>query len=288
MCHKPKWGIILVLCLPLYLWSLTGCMADRLNPVTNLSPSPSAIKTSVVNLLVPSDTPAAPTVHNWTPVLTPKIEISPIIDTSSPTPTVISTPVKNLGAVPLSKGMLNRNDYLALDDSSLKFLVSSDVDNTYFKNGAATITDTSAELAPICLIECTKQVWATKSEKAIGLGGSQVILNSKIVIAMFRLKDANGARITARNIYHGFAPYEDEYGDNEYRLVDAPIKNTSIGIGIQNNRLAVVLTTSVGPITVWVMNYPHQLSDFAQPEIDLAIYFANLQIKKLKENDIVP
>lgn len=303
MYPKPKWRISLLLWVPFYVWILAGCTSGSTNPINNLSPSPSEIKPPVKSPLPSTETPAAQPVQNSTlaapltdtPRLSPtlfstsvKTLAASLTNTPRPSPTLFNTPVKTLVVLPLSGAMLTRDDYLASDIGSLRFLSPSDVYGTFFKDGRATITDVSTELDPICLIDCTKQVWATPSEEVTGFGGALVTLNSKVMIAMLRSKDDEEARNAARNIYSEFVPFDTEYGESEYKLVNAPIANTRIGIATENSRLAVILTTSIGPITLWVVSNPAPLSDFAAYEIDVAVFFANMQIRKLKGAGIIP
>ena len=186
----------------------------------------------------------------------------------------------------LSNLMLSREDYQTFEGSNLGYL-DSDIFETFFQEGEATITDASAELNPTCLLECTKQVWATESENVIGFGGNQVTINRKVVIVMLRSMDETTAQKTALNFYNAFAPYEFEYSDL-YKNVTAPDENTRIGWDINNNRRALVLTTSIGSIVVCVINFPHALADDGVTEVDIATYFANLQIMKLKNAGIIP
>jgi hypothetical protein len=248
----------------------------QLATLTPIAKTPSWRITSSVT---PSQTP--------TPIPIAKTKTPFSSDTSSPVPTqIMSHPLdKSTSVQTLSSLMLSRNDYQVLDDIQLNniapFLLGA-----FFKEGAATITDASTELNSICLLECTKQVWATPSEN-VTVWDEKVTINRKIVIAMFRSKDVIGAQKTALNLYNEFLPFEYEYGDQD-KKVYAPLENTRIGIDCVNNRLAVILTTSVGSITVWVMNYPDQLADDGDSEKDIATYFANLQIMKLKNVGMVP
>jgi len=184
--------------------------------------------------------------------------------------------------------MLTRDDYLDSDAGTFHHLDLPYLYNIFFKDGAATITNTSAELVPKCLIECTKQVWATKSDITDGFGGNRVIVNSRVVIAMIRSKNDEGARKTAYNLYNEFLPHGYEYGKTEYNLVNAPAGNSRIISKIIYDRQAIILTTSIGPITIWVVNFPYQLSDDAVYEVEVADYFANLQIRKLEKAGMAP
>jgi hypothetical protein len=247
----------------------------------NPSLSPEATNIQITTHPVLTDTPAS--IYTSTPFPEKHFGYFQILDTSTPTPTTISVSLNTPTAQPLSKIMLTRADFLASGDGSYIF---TDLYNDYFKYGKNTITDVSAELKQVCLIECTKQVWATDSIETEGLGGGLFTYNSKVFITMLRSQSNEGAKKTANNLYNEFSPFEFEYDEEEYKTVNAPIENTKIGILILNSRLAVVETTAIGPIALSIVSYC--LTDDGQYDVDIASYFANLQIKKLEQAGINP
>jgi hypothetical protein len=296
--HPPKYScffLVLFIILSACIGSKPAAFPTRTQSITTvLPPLPTiTVKPSNTSSPVPSlNPPTQSATLTFTPTVTLTVPVSTQITPASylgRTATITSTSAKNAKPKKLSEVMLSRDDYLESDAGSIPSLYLQDVYDTFFKDGAATITNASTDIDPKCLIECTKQVWATKSYLTEGFGGSQVIVNAKVVIAMLRSKDEQGARITAYNLYKEFSPFEYEWGEDEYKLINAPIKNSRIGFAAASyDRDGVILTTSIGPITIWVVNFPEPLSDFAPPEVARAIYFANLQIRKLEKAGMVP
>jgi hypothetical protein len=173
--------------------------------------------------------------------------------------------------------MLTKKDLLDADKCFTK-----DADKLYqfyFGGFEVNITDASAELAPSCLIECTKEVWASNSLYIPPSYPSRSkVTNQIMMLVMMRSKDNQGAKNTAKNLYENFSPYEDLH--RYANLVHAPIDNTQIGTVSINDRISVVITTAVGPIALG-----ETISGY---EVQAGPYFLNVQIQKLKDAGLIP
>lgn len=274
--------------LVLFISPIAGCADRTPYPVNAPTLSQPATASPMAISTLQRPTPSVAPSQTSTKISPTSTKIPLATDTPSPEPSqTLNVPGdKGASGQTLSGLMLSREDYQTFEGSNLGYL-DSEIFETFFQEGAATITDASAELNSTCLLECTKQVWATESENVIGFGGNRVTINRKVVIVMLRSMDETTAQKTALNFYNAFAPYEFEYGDL-YKNVTAPDENTRIGWDITNNRRALVLTTSVGSIVICVINFPHALADDGVTEVDIATYFANLQIMKLKNAGVIP
>lgn len=272
----------------LFICSIAGCADRTAYPVSIPTMSqPATSSPTTISTLQKATHSATPSqISTKVSPTNTKIPLATGTPVLEPSQTLNGSNDKRDSGQTLTNLMLSRDDFQAFKDSNLGYL-DSEIFETFFQEGAATITDASAELNPTCLLECTKQVWATESEKVIGVGGNQVTINRKVVIVMLRSKNETTAQKTALNFFNAFAPYEFEYSDL-YKNVSAPDENTRIGWDITNNRRALVLTTSIGPIMVCVINFPHALADDGVTEVDIATYFANLQILKLENVGIIP
>lgn len=178
---------------------------------------------------------------------------------------------------PLSQLMLNGNDIFDVDDGSIGYM---DVYYGFIKNHHSTVVDTSSELLSNCLIECTKQVWATEKEEVEGFGGGKMIVGRRLTIIMLRSQDSQGAKKTAQNFFKDFPHVKDLKDDGYLHLVNAPAQNTYFGMAT-NNQYNMIISTSIGPISFGVISRID--SDDGMTEGEIATYFLNKQIKKLQD-----
>jgi len=173
--------------------------------------------------------------------------------------------------------MLNWNDVFGVDDGSYGY---SGVHYGFITSHHLTIVDASSELLSNCLIECTKQVWATEKAEVDGFGGGKMIVGRRVTILMLRSQDSQGAKKTAQNFIKNFSHVEDFKDDEYLHLVNAPAQNTYFGMAT-NNQYNIIISTSIGPISFGVISRID--SDDGMTEGEIASYFLNKQIKKLQD-----
>ena len=142
---------------------------------------------------------------------------------------------------PLSQLMLNWNDVFGVDDGSYGY---SGVHYGFITSHHLTIVDASSELLSNCLIECTKQVWATEKAEVDGFGGGKMIVGRRVTILMLRSQDSQGAKKTAQNFIKNFSHVEDFKDDEYLHLVNAPAQNTYFGMAT-NNQYNIIISLSL-------------------------------------------
>ncbi len=179
---------------------------------------------------------------------------------------------------PLSQLMLNWNDVFGVDDGSAGY---RDVYNGFIRNHHVTVSDTSSELSLTCLIECTKQVWATEKEEVEGFGGGKMIVGRRITIFMLRSSDSQRAKKTAENFFKDISNVEDLKDDGYLDFVNAPARNTYFGMATIDGRLNIIISTSIGPIAFGLISWIN--SDDGMTEGEIASFFLNRQIMKLED-----
>jgi hypothetical protein len=172
-------------------------------------------------------------------------------------------------STPLATTLLTIDDILAPEVQTWDFVPG--VTDSFLKEETAKVTDHSSDLQDNCQIECTKQLWETSYRH--------------LEINMFRTDSELSASDTAGKLFRSLAPYDDEYGIDEYKWVNAPTPNSHIGFSIQKK--AYVLTTATGRIALMIVSYPSPYSDDRLHEVSLMAAFANLQIDKLVKANIV-
>lgn len=159
----------------------------------------------------------------------------------------------------------------------------------FFESNITRISDVSSELTSICAVNCTKQVWETDHFLSEGMEGNYFDVYEKVIIAMFLSKNETDAKRIAQNIYDQFIPHSYTYEGDEgsvFSNIASPLENTKVAITSLQGRQYILLTTSDGPITIWTMKNIN--GDFAAWHIDIAVYFTNLQLKKLHEGGLIP
>lgn len=202
----------------------------------------------------------------------------------SPTSTVTETELPTIEnehfvvSQPLSQLMLNWNDVFGVDDGSFGY---RDFYDGFIRNHHLTVADASSELSLICLIECTKQVWATEKQEVEGFGGGKMIVGRRITIFMMRSSDSQRAKKTAENFYKDISNVEDLKDDGYLDFVNAPAENTYFGMATIDGRLNIIISTSIGPIAFGVISWIN--SDDGTTEGEIASYFLNRQIMKLED-----
>jgi hypothetical protein len=202
----------------------------------------------------------------------------------SPTSTVTETELPTIEnehfviSQPLSQLMLNWNDVFGIDDGSAGY---RDVYYEFIRNHHSTVVDASSELSLSCLIECTKQVWATEKEEVDGFGGGKMIVGRRLTIFMFRSSDSQRAKKTAENFYKGIPNVDDLKDDGYLDFVNAPARNTYFGMASIDGRLSTIISTSIGPIAFGVISWID--GDDGMTEGEIASYFLNRQIMKLED-----
>lgn len=179
---------------------------------------------------------------------------------------------------PLSQLMLNWNDVFSVDDGSAGY---RDVYYGFISNHHSTVVDASSELSLTCLIECTKQVWATEKEEVDGFGGGKMIVGRRITIFMLRSSDSQRAKKTAENFFKDISNVQDLKDDGYLDFVNAPAQNTYFGMASIDGQLNTIISTSVGPIAFGVISWVN--SDDGMTEGEIASYFLNHQIMKLED-----
>lgn len=230
----------------------------------NFTPTP---KTSIITR---TPLPEATGTSSWTYI--------------SPTPTVTENALPTIEneqfviSQPLSQLMLNWNDVFGIDEDSY---VYRDVYYEFVENHRSTVTDVSSEIESTCVTECTKQVWASEQEEVDGWGGSKIIVGRRLTIFMFRSSDSQRAKKTAENFYKGIPNMYDLKDDGYLDFVNAPAQNTYFGMAEINNRLNIIISTSIGPVSFGVISWTN--SDDGTTEGQIASYFLNKQIMKIQD-----
>lgn len=254
----PFWLALLASLSLIVLW-LASCNSVNYTSI-EITPTSSEPRTTVKQ--TPSTTPTIRA--SFTP--RPTWTVRPPTLTPTPTSTYIPFP----SSTPLSMLMLSIEDIqvgFEQDDRSAFYIYFSFIDTG---GGTLDVVDRSYDLQSSCLIECTRQIWVNS-------------LNS-LIITMIRTRDEEAAKITALDLYDSLKPYHYEYEEEMYLgWVNAPIENTHIGFSTWNRKFT--LTTSVGPIALKLEILIPRSDD---TPIDILVAFANLQIKKLQEANVVP
>jgi hypothetical protein len=209
-----------------------------------------------------------------TPLPTKEITLAPTLSpTKTLSPTLTFVPYPDSPA--LATLLVTKNDILSPDVQSWDF--TPGIIDSFFKEGSIYVKDRSSEIKAGCLIECTKQSWTQSSSGQI---------HRHLEITMIRMKDKQEASENATELFKSLNPYHYEYGMDEYKWVDAPTQNSHIGFSDWNR--GYVLTTARGPIALMIVSYPSPYSDDGLYEVSLMVGFANIQLYKLKNENLVP
>lgn len=218
-----------------------------------------AVNTPVLPTTVPISTITP------TPTITPRPSWTP-----RPTPTPTSTYIPYPSATPLSMLLLSREYIQYGFEHGWRYATTIYYNFIDTEGGTLYVVDNSYDLQSSCVIECTRQSWLNSPDT--------------VIITMIRLQDDQAATLMAEELYNGLKPYHFEYVEEEYLAwVNAPTNNTHIGFSTWNGKL--ILTTSIGPIALKLEILMPQLD---VTPIDILVAFANLQIYKLQQANVVP
>ena len=189
-----------------------------------------------------------------------------ITETPDPPETYIPYP----DSPPLSELTLTKEEILdvASVDSTHEY---SSVFHNFIQEHPLYVFDRTNELNFDCPYECSKQ--EIKRSPHV------------VMITMIRAQDDFFAIQKADELSADVDPYPGQEEYDMHSWINAPTNNSHIGFSTWNSNFVVV--TSVGPIAIWVENFGPFGSDGFY-EVEIAVAFANLQIDKLKEANVVP
>ena len=222
-------------------------------------------------IIIPSTTTLLPT-----NTLFPTRDIT-LTPTRSPTetlsPTVSYIPYPASPA--LTDFLISKDDILSREIQDWGFIPG--IIDSFLKEGSIYVKDRSSEIKADCPIECTKQTWTQSLS---------VRVQRHLEIIMIRMKDEQEASEKAMELFKSLNPYHYEYSIDEYKWINAPTQNSHIGFSDWNR--GYVLTTSRGSIALMIVSYPSPYSDDGLYEVSLMVGFANIQLYKLKNENLIP
>jgi hypothetical protein len=168
----------------------------------------------------------------------------------------------------LSDLTLSREDILDVinGDSSERMFVDGLIDTDSFN-----IFDRTDEIETSCQTECTRQEIAS--------------YDRGIIITLVRAEVGKDAEQEADQLYAELKPYPDTWEADTYARGFLPPDHTRIGFSNWNKRFIVV--SWVGPIAIRVEKFGPS-GDDAYWENGTIIAFANLQLEKLNQANVIP
>ncbi|MEK6256681.1 MAG: hypothetical protein N2C13_05115 [Chloroflexota bacterium] len=187
------------------------------------------------------------------------------------TPLPASTYIPYPNSTPLSMLLLSIEDIQDVVAGDRYWAFVEGICGEFIDRGNLTVLDRSIDLQSSCPIECTRQIWSNPP--------------NTVIITMIRIQDGESSKLKAAKLYYDLQPYHYEWGKDAFIFVNTPVENTHIGVSEWN--LMYILTTSIGPIAIKIEAELPPVHD-ALYRVGIMAAFANLQINKLQQANIVP